>query len=237
MPALKPTALLLSLLAALALLAGCSGAAESTPTPPPPSPTAEATPVSDAERVARAEQLVQGELSDAPIWEGMTFNAVVVDEVEVCVDRNWGPGGGPGEVAGGASAGYVLVVFPRETLGEPQDGVCADYAPVAVGSPSAVDVPSSVSGNPGLLVSTYFGADWPLTVSYVVVGCEEKTIEGRLLQLVTLETPDGTAHAVNGSARDHTNLPDITPIWAANPAVEGLNIDISPVIDAGLALC
>jgi hypothetical protein len=237
MLALKPTALVLSLLAASALLAGCSGAAEPTPTPPSPSPSAEATPMSDAERVARAEQLVKGELSDAPIWAGMTFGAVVVDETEVCVDRNWGPGGGPGGVVGGASAGYVLVVFPRETLGEPQDGVCADYAPVAVAAPPTVDVPSSVSGKPGLLVSTDFGVDWPLTVPYVVVGCEEKTVGGRLLQLVTLETPDGTAHAVNGSARDHTNLPDITPIWAVNPEVDGLNIDISPVIEAGLALC
>ncbi|WP_241976695.1 DUF2511 domain-containing protein [Cryobacterium sp. TMT2-4] len=189
------------------------------------------------ERVERAQQLVKDELPDAPIWEGMTFAGVVLDEAAVCVDRNWGPGGGPGETEAGGVAGYVIVTFPSDTLGEPQEGTCADYAPAEEEPGKAIDVPADVKNNPGLLVSTDFGVDWPLTVPYVVVRCEEKIADGRTLQLVMLDTPDGTAYAVNGTARDHSDLPDIFPIWSANPDVDGLKVDISPVIDAGLALC
>ena len=39
------------------------------------------------------------------------------------------------------------------------------------------------------------------------------------------------------TAKDHGSHLDIEPIWAPNPNVAGLKIDMSPVTDAALALC
>ncbi|NPC95523.1 DUF2511 domain-containing protein [Nocardioides sp. zg-DK7169] len=189
----------------------------------------------EAEMVSRAEHLVIGELGDAPIWEGVTANGTVMDAETVCVDRTYGPTGGlDGD---GGSAGYVVVAFPGEELGEPQDGKCKDFAPEPEVEPVPVDVPAEVEGDPGLLVRTDYGAEWPLKVDYAVLSCESKTVMGRGLLIVTMEDPDGNAYAVNGTAQDHTDLPGIGPIWADDPDVNGLKIDISPVINAGLALC
>jgi len=55
--------------------------------------------------------------------------------------------------------------------------------------------------------------------------------------MATLDAPDGKTYAANGTAKDHGNYLDIDPIWAPNPDVSGLKIDISPVTDAALALC
>lgn len=48
---------------------------------------------------------------------------------------------------------------------------------------------------------------------------------------------DGIVYAANGTAKDHGNYPGIDPIWAPNPDVEGLKIDLSPVTEAALDLC
>ncbi|MGA1838222.1 hypothetical protein VD659_14975 [Herbiconiux sp. 11R-BC] len=237
MTTMRASAALLGAMAATLLLSGC------TPAPMPealaasPTPTAATSSLTDAERLTLAEHLVRDELPDAPIWEGMTFTGVVLDATKICVDRNWGSGGGPGGSEPGGNAGYVVVTFPEQTLGEPQDGLCATYALAPDNTATPVDVPADIANDPGLLVSTDFGDAWPLTTPFAVVHCEEQTVDGRVLQLVTLETPDGKAFAVNGTARDHSDLPDILPIWAEDPDVDGLRVDISPVIDAGLALC
>lgn len=219
------------------LLAGCaapvSPTAEETSTP-----STSAAPVitlTDAERVSKAEAAVQAELPNAPIWMGMTFKGVVVDESEICVDRTWAPGGGPDALGG--NAGYVVVSFPAVALGKPQDGTCAGYAPAEAKAPTTVEVPSEIAKDPGLLVSTTFGDKWPLTVPYVVAHCEGITVAGRPLKVATLDAPDGKTYAANGTAKDHGNYLDIDPIWAPHPGVSGLKIDISPVIDAALALC
>jgi hypothetical protein len=168
----------------------------------------------------------------------MTFKGVVIDESEVCVDRNWGPGGGVGGTEPGGVAGYVVVTFPQETLGEPQDGVCADYADLPpAAEPTPVDVPADLANDPGLLVSSDFGDDWPLTVPYGVVHCESISAGGMALNVVTFQAPDGTIYASNGTAKDHTNYPSVEAIWADDPNVDGLKINIGPIIDAGLALC
>ncbi|WP_311380760.1 DUF2511 domain-containing protein [Arthrobacter sp. ISL-28] len=186
--------------------------------------------------MTKAEAAAQAELPNAPIWKGMTFKGVVVDESEICVDRTWAPGGGPDKLGG--NAGYVVVSFPAVTLGKPQDETCAGYAPAAAKAPTEVEVPSAVANDPGLLVSTTFGDKWPLTVPYVVAHCEDITVAGRHLQVATVvDAPDGKTYAANGTAKDHGNYLDIDPIWAANPGVSGLKINISPVIDAALALC
>ena len=191
--------------------------------------------MTDAERVAAAEAAVEETLPDAPIWIGMTFSGVVINDVEVCVDRTWAADGGPEDKGG--NAGYVVVTFPEETLGEPQDGLCADYVEAAPTDPIVVDVPAAIANDPGLVVSTDFGDEWPLTVPYAVVHCDEILAGGRLLQVATLDAPDGTTYAANGTAKDHGNYADIDPIWAPDPEVDGLKIDISPIVDAALEQC
>ncbi|MET3934867.1 hypothetical protein [Arthrobacter sp. OAP107] len=206
------------------LFAGCaapsSPTAQEAPTPSTSTPSTAAAPVStltDAERVTEAEAAVKAELPNAPIWKGMTFKGVVVDESEICVDRTWAPGGGPEKLGG--NAGYVVVSFPAVTLGKPQDGTCAGYAPAAAQAPAKVEVPSEIADDQGLLVSTAFGDKWPLTVSYVVVHCEDITVAGRPLKVATADAPDGKTYAANGTAKDHGNYPDIDPIWAPHTSV------------------
>ncbi len=67
--------------------------------------------------------------------------------------------------------------------------------------------------------------------------CENITAGGMSVQVLTIDTPDGTTYAVNGTAKTHTDYPGIEAIWADDPDVEGLKIDIGPVLDAGLLLC
>jgi hypothetical protein len=55
--------------------------------------------------------------------------------------------------------------------------------------------------------------------------------------VATIDAADGKTYAANGTAKNHGNYLDIDPIWAPHPDVPGLKIDISPVIDAALALC
>lgn len=98
-------------------------------------------------------------------------------------------------------------------------------------------MPSEIANDPGLLISTPFGDKWPLTVPYVVAHCQGITVAGRALKVATVDAPDGKTYAANGTAKDHGSYPDINPIWAPHPTVSGLKIDISPVIDAALALC
>lgn len=216
-----------------------SGAASAAPTRT--TATGEPTPTATAKkskRIKEAEKRVLAELPDAPIWEGLRVNGVKVSKRVICVDRTWAPDGGPDDKGG--NAGYVVVKFPKKKsgkvkLGNPQDGFCADYAPPA---PAAkVHVPKKLKKQKGLLVSTRFGDEWPLTVPYAVVRCKNITAGGMDLNVVTLKAPDGTRYAVNGTAQDHTSYPEINPIWAPNPDVDGLRIDISPVLDAGLKLC
>jgi hypothetical protein len=242
MPHLSASRLIgVSVVLALALT-GCS-TAEPGVGPSPATAEASSEPtvapvqLTDEERVAAAEMAAEQELPDAPIWVGTTFAGVVVDETDICVDRTWGPGGGPGGVGAGESAGHVVVSFPSEIIADPESGVCADYAPAVPIEPVKVDVPDSVADDPGLLISTDFGEDWPLTVPYAVVDCENITAGGRQLQVASVEAPDGTVYTGNGTAKDHTDLPDIDPIWAQDPDVAGLKISIEPVLEAALRLC
>jgi hypothetical protein len=192
-------------------------------------------PMSDAKRISTAEKLVLGVLPEAPIWEGVTAKGVVVNAAEVCVDRTYGPAGGFD--SSGGNAGYVVVSFPSEELGEPQDGTCADFEPVAPTPQAKVVVPPTLANDPGLMVSTDYGNKWPLTVSFAVVHCKNITAGGMKLQVVTLNDPDKNIYAVNGTAKAHSPYPDLDPIWATNPQIAGSKISISPVIDRGLALC
>lgn len=216
--------------AALAAPKQTATASESTPT---------ATP-KKSKRIKKAEKLVLAELPDAQMWEGLTVNGVKVSKRVICVDRTWAPGGGPDDKGG--NAGYVVVKFAKKKtgkvkLGDPQDGLCADYAPVAATPAAEVDVPKRLKKKKGLLVSTKFGDEWPLTVPYAVVRCRNITAGEMDLNVVTLDAPDGTRYAVNGTAQAHTSYPEIDSIWAPDPNVDGLKVNIAPVIDAGRQLC
>lgn len=219
------------------LLAGCSNAYPSASEPThshnvsTPAPVATVT----SDNVTTAVGLVKDSLPDAPIWKGMTFKGSAVSATEICVDRTWAAGGGPD--AKGGNAGYVVVTFLSKKLGEPQYGLCSDYASTAPTAPATVDVPSHLKANPGLLVSTNFGDKWPLTVPYVVATCKNITAGGELLHIVTVTDPDGNTYSGNGTAKAHTPYPSVDAIWADNPDVSGLKVDISPVVDAGLDLC
>jgi hypothetical protein len=230
------------------LLAGCAAtesptaedsstsaatAAEATSVPATAAPVATMT---DAQRVTQAEATVLAELpADVPIYKGMTAKGSVVNDTEVCVDRTWRPGGGIDHKGG--NAGYVVVSFPEIAVGEPQDGLCKGYAPVEAMTPVPVEVPDEISNDPGFLLSTNFGDEWPLTVPYAVVHCEEISVAGRTLQVATLDDPEGKTYAANGTAKDHGNYPAVDPIWAPNPDVSGLKIDITPIIDAAIERC
>lgn len=197
-------------------------------------PTKETATV-QAELVAKAEKIVLGELNDAPIWEGTTAEGVFVSDAEVCVDRTYGPAGGlDGK---GGNAGYVVVSFPDGTPGEPQEGLCAS-APTDKPEPlPPVEVPDDVTDEPGLITRDDLGEDWPLTVDYGVVSCETFTAGGRDLQSATFTAPDGTEYALNGIARSYTDAEDVDPIWKDDPDMDGLKVDIGPLIDFGLTLC
>lgn len=78
-----------------------------------------------------------------------------------------------------------------------------------------------------------FGRQWPLTVPAVVVACPVSS--------AVVARVDGVTYAVNGTAKtfaDEYGWRDgIDPIWAPDPQLRGLKIDISPVLDYDLDLC
>lgn len=88
------------------------------------SPTSGRTPalMSADEMVRAAEMAAEDELPDAPIWKGMTFTGVPINDSTVCVDRTWREGGGVDHRGG--NAGYVIVRFPGPTLADPVEGFC-----------------------------------------------------------------------------------------------------------------
>lgn len=230
------TAVTLSVMVAVTSACTAAGPASTSngATDQPASSAAEAVTLSD-EDIRRAEDSVKNALPDAPIWEGMTFSGVIVNETSVCVDRTYRAGGGlDGK---GGSAGYVIVTFPGLTLGEPQDGKCEDVADTPAGSSEPVQVPEDVRDNPGLVTRDDFGDIWPLVVDYAVLSCEPLQAGGMELQIATLQSPDKTVYALNGTAKQHTDAADLAPIWANDPSAAGLKISVGPLIERALSLC
>lgn len=230
---------LAAVLSALPLLAtGCSmeddqpakaqkpQSSQSTPAKASESTAPAITAAEKTALVAKAEKIVLDDLGDAPLWEGTKAKGYFVSADLVCVDRTYRPGGGlDGK---GGNAGSVEVTFPGGRPGEPQDGYCKRRVQKPALPP--VDVPADLRGEPGLLTRDNFGADWPLTVDFGVVACADGS--------VTFRAPDGTKYAVNGTAQaQHRALPKIDAIWADDPDLDGVKINIAPVIDRGRELC
>lgn len=198
--------------------AGSATTATPTGTTPPQ--------LTESEMISQAENAVKAELPDIPIWEGTTFEGVILRDNAVCVDRTYAEGKGITDLGG--SAGYVVVAFPALSLGEPQDGVCKD-APVGPSTaPEPVDVPASVSNDPNFVTRDQYGKEWPLTVEYGTVRCQEINMAGRALQVASFVDPSGKEFALNGTAKSHSNFPEIDSIWADNPSADGLKVNISP---------
>jgi hypothetical protein len=86
---------------------------------------------------------------------------------------------------------------------------------------------SARASNEHFMSRADYGKGWPLTVESGTLRCDNDA--------VTFET-DSLTYGVNGTALTK-GLPRIDPIWAPNPEVKGLKIDIGPLIDEGLALC
>jgi len=78
---------------------------------------------------------------------------------------------------------------------------------------------------------------WPLTVKAGLLTCEATEAGGLELQIVTFIAPEGDQYALNGTAQSQTDLPAIDPIWKDDALVEGVKLNIGPLVDAGLALC
>lgn len=228
-------------MAAATLLVGCGeSAAKEEPTEKPKKEaSASSKPTEDpdakkAKLVAKAERLVLNELADIPLWEGTTAKGAYVSETEVCVDRTYRAGGG---IDGkGGNAGYVVVTFPDGALGEPQDGTCAAATGASEPEQSKVEVPEGFKDDPGLVTREDLGDEWPLKVDFGALDCRNITIDGQELQSVTLRVPH-MQYAVNGTAKTHSPFPDIDEIWADNPDVAGLKINMGPFTERGLARC
>lgn len=76
----------------------------------------------------RAVRLVLDSLPDDESWKGATAKALKIDDDTVCVDRFKAATDSSSE---GTPAGFVVVSFPNETLGDTQEGTCAEDGPTA----------------------------------------------------------------------------------------------------------
>jgi hypothetical protein len=75
------------------------------------------------------------------------------------------------------------------------------------------------------------GESWPLVVDEGVLGCDGSGGVG-----AATFTTGGTTYALNGIALDR-GIPDIDPIWAPDPNIEGMKMDIGGLTRRALELC
>lgn len=88
------------------------------------------------------------------------------------------------------------------------------------------------------VTSAEYGEAWPFTVTSGTVGYEPLQVGDRKLAILTFES-GGKIYALNGIARSRIKqrgFLEIDAIWRDNPKIEGLKINISPIIQRGLAL-
>ena len=73
-----------------------------------------------------------------------------------------------------------------------------------------------------------FGDKWPFTVEAGVVDCVRGG--GAIFR------SNGQTYQLNGTA-SHMGYQPVNPIWRDNPEINGLKIDIGPMIDLALKQC
>lgn len=108
---------------------------------------------------------------------------------------------------------------------------CAGSAPVTDAAQPKQDRGQApeLAPNEAMMSKGELGKDWPLTVEEGIVRCEGAS--------EVYFTAEGRTYAVNGMAMTVSDLPEIDAIWADNPDIKGLKINIGPIIDRGLELC
>lgn len=97
--------------------------------------------------------------------------------------------------------------------------------------PTATPAPPTIP--PNRVTREQLGDAWPFTIEWVDLHCTAR-------REVWFLGSDGIRYALNGTARqraDENGWHEIQAIWRPNPNVAGLSIDISPVLERGLALC
>lgn len=87
---------------------------------------------------------------------------------------------------------------------------------------------SAQAGGAVFLSKRQYGKAWPLTVASGTVACSNNEVTF---------TARGIRYAVNGTAMMRHRGADIRRIWRRDPVIPGARVDISPIIDRGLALC
>lgn len=86
-----------------------------------------------------------------------------------------------------------------------------------------------IDGSSMLINATCIHDDWPLSAEEGVLACHPA--------FAVTFAADGTEYAINGLARQRDEWAEVDPIWLDNPDVEGLKVNIGPLIDLGLTLC
>lgn len=88
--------------------------------------------------------------------------------------------------------------------------------------------------------SAMFGDAWPLTAESGTLVCEAVPAPREVLSVFFVD-PAGTVYAVNGTARGTIathGWNDVEAIWKVDPTSSlGTNVDVGPLIAAGLEIC
>jgi hypothetical protein len=97
--------------------------------------------------------------------------------------------------------------------------------------------PSSAPGGsnipPGRVErATWTDGPWPFTVDYATLMCAKGNDGDR----VTV-TANREMYALNGTAKSANLWPDFDAIWADDPAIPGVKVNIDPMLQRGLTLC
>jgi hypothetical protein len=111
-----------------------------------------------------------------------------------------------------------------------QQGLALCGAPAA----APTSAPTGGSNRPAGLVerASWTDGPWPFTVDYATLLCN-KGADGERVLVVA----DREMYALNGTAKSTKLYPPFDSIWADDPNVAGLKVNIGPMLARGLALC
>lgn len=113
---------------------------------------------------------------------------------------------------------------------QPTSAPSATPAPTRTLEPTALPAPTTVPTialPAGYVTKVDYGDKWPFTVEEGEVRC----LPVRKVVFIS----EGTTYAVNGTAKN--DYPEIAPIWLDNPTIEGLKVNLQPILNLGLSLC
>lgn len=116
--------------------------------------------------------------------------------------------------------------------------VSSDFLSDAGGPDAGVAAGARHSPNGSVRITrAEYGSAWPFTVAEgVLAGAERPGGTGRTRIVEVTFTTGGVTYAVNGTAKANKRYTEIDAIWADDPALAGLKVNIGPIIDRGLKL-